>query len=222
MQNPERNKSPTHDQLSAQPSPTSNPDLPFAAIRVVREAEHKYVIPTLVLAFARNPAARWIYPDAYQYLTHFPSFVQVLGGKAFDHNTAFTNSNYSAVALWLPPEVTPDPDLIVALLRRSTFEADQGDILAVFEQVNHHRPQFPHWRLPFIGVEPTQQGHSYDSALLQSALQQCDCDRVPAYLEASNPADIPFYKLFGFKVTDTIQVGKSPPIFPMIREPDPF
>ena len=87
----------------------------------------------MVLAFARDPFGGWMYPDTYQHLTHFPSFVQALGGNAFEHHTAFTNGNYSAVALWLPPGVTPDPEPIVKHLCYSTFEADQADLFVFFE-----------------------------------------------------------------------------------------
>jgi Uma2 family endonuclease len=46
-----------------------------------------------------------------------------------------------------------------------------------------------------------------------------DRDRIPAYLEASKPANIPFYARHGFEVIGTIQIGASPPIFPMVRYP---
>jgi ribosomal protein S18 acetylase RimI-like enzyme len=71
-----------------------------------------------------------------------------------------------------------------------------------------------------IGVEPTQQGKGYDSALIQNVLNKCDRDRILAYLEASKPANILFYQRHGFEVIDTIQVGASPQIFPMIRHPN--
>jgi hypothetical protein len=46
-----------------------------AAIRTATIADQKYIIAGLVLAFSNDPAARWMYPDPYQYLTHFPHFV---------------------------------------------------------------------------------------------------------------------------------------------------
>jgi ribosomal protein S18 acetylase RimI-like enzyme len=80
-----------------------------------------------------------------------------------------------------------------------------------------YHPAEPHWYLPLIGVDPTHQNRGYGSALLRHALLQCDRDHVAAYLESSNPANIPLYERHGFTVLGTIQVGSSPPITPMLR-----
>ena len=93
----------------------------------------------------------------------------------------------------------------------------QAEVFAVFEQMGRYHPQEPHWYLPLIGVDPAQQRKGYGSALLQHALRECDRDHAPAYLESSNPANIPLYERHGFRVLATIQVGTSPPIFPMLR-----
>jgi hypothetical protein len=54
--------------------------------------------------------------------------------------------------------------------------------------------------------------------LLRHALQRCDRDHLPAYLESSDPANIPLYQRHGFVLQATLQVGSSPPLFPMLRE----
>jgi hypothetical protein len=43
------------------------------------------------------------------------------------------------------------------------------------------------------------------------ALNQCDHENSVAYLESSNPKNIPFYQRHGFELLGTIQVGTSPP-----------
>jgi len=77
-------------------------------------AERAGAYATLVLAFATDPAERWLYPDAHQYLTHFPRFLAAFGGRAFDEKTAWRLRDFSSVALWLPPGAEPDGDAIVA------------------------------------------------------------------------------------------------------------
>jgi ribosomal protein S18 acetylase RimI-like enzyme len=62
------------------------------------------------------------------------------------------------------------------------------------------------------------QGKGYGSALLSSGLMTCDEQHVAAYLEATNPANIPLYERFGFRTIGTIQAGSSPAITPMLRE----
>jgi ribosomal protein S18 acetylase RimI-like enzyme len=191
-----------------------------AQIRTATIADQKYIIASLVLAFSNDPVARWMYPDPYQYLTHFPRFVQTFGGKAFELGTAYARDGYSGAALWFPPGVDPDIELTIEILQESIFESDRMDVFAVLEQMSHYHPKEPHWYLPIIGVEPTQQGKSYGSALMQHHVpEQCDHDRIPAYLEASKPANVPFYERHGFEVLSTMQVGASPPIFPMVRYP---
>jgi hypothetical protein len=59
----------------------------------------------VVLAFSADPVVRWTWPDAQQYLRHFPRFVQAFGGKAFAHGSAYYVDGYAGTALWLSPGV---------------------------------------------------------------------------------------------------------------------
>ena len=54
---------------------------------------------------------------------------------------------------------------------------------------------------------------------MKHGLVPCDRDKKLAYLESTNPRNIPLYERHGFELLGTIQVGKSPPIFPMLRKP---
>ncbi len=188
-------------------------------IKTVTKDDANQIVDALVLAFSTDPAIRWMYPNPHHYLTHFPNLVRAFAGKAFEHGTAYSVDNQAGAALWLPPGVEPDVDPVIKLLEQSVFESEQANVFAVFEQMGHYHPTQPHWYLPLIGIEPTQQGKGYGSALMQHVLMQCDRDCIPAYLEASNPAYISFYERHGFELLGTIQVGASPPIFPMIRQP---
>ena len=188
-------------------------------IKTVTQSDQASAIAAVVLAFGADPAARWTWPDPQQYLTHFPGLVDALGGKAFAHGGAYRTGGYAGVALWLPPDVRPDEDALVALLQRTGSASIQKDLFAVFEQMERYHPRDPHWYLPFIGVDPSRQGKDYGSALMEHTLEACDRDHAPAYLESSNPKNIPLYERHGFELLGTIQVGTSPPIFPMLRKP---
>src|SRR5262249_42914118 len=91
--------------------------------------------------------------------------------------------------------------------------------LAVFAQMGRYHPREPHWYLPLIGVDPPHQGQGYGSAFLQHALLLCDRDHMLASLESTDPKHIPLYERHGCEVLGTMQVGASPPIFPMLRKP---
>jgi ribosomal protein S18 acetylase RimI-like enzyme len=172
----------------------------------------------MILAFSADPAVRWMYPDPYRYLTHFPRFAQAFGSPAFAQDTAYYIDSYAGAALWFPPGIQPDENLVIEVIQETTSESQQADLFAVLEQMGHHHPNQPHWYLSMIVVEPSQQGKGYGSALMQPVLMQCNRDGIPAYLESSNPTNIPFYERHGFEVIGTIQTGTLPPIFPMMRQ----
>jgi ribosomal protein S18 acetylase RimI-like enzyme len=177
------------------------------------------IIEVLVRANWADPAARWVWPDSQQFLLHFPSFVRAFGGKAFTHGSAYYVDGYVGAALWLPPDVHPDEDALIALLQRTVSGQIQKDFFPVFEQMGRYHPSEPHWYLPLMGVDPSQQGKGFGSALLHHTLFQPDRDNKLAYLESSNPRNISLYKRHGFELLGTIQTGTSPSIAPMLRRP---
>jgi ribosomal protein S18 acetylase RimI-like enzyme len=180
-------------------------------------SEMEQAVAVIVLAFSTDPAARWTYPDPRQYLAHFPAIVRAFGGKAFAHGTGHHVSGFSGAALWLPPDVRPDEEGLRAVFRDSLPAERQVAVFGVFGRMARYHPSEPHWYLPLIGVDPAHQRRGHGSALLQHALARCDRDHAPAYLESSNPANLPLYERHGFAVLGTIQEGASPPIFPMRR-----
>jgi GNAT superfamily N-acetyltransferase len=177
-------------------------------------------IDVLVRAFSEDPVAQWIWPDSQQYQMYFPSFVRAFGGKAFTYRSAYYVDGYAAAALWLPPDVLPDEYTLISIFQRTVSKQTQKDVFTVFDQMGRYHPSEPHWYLPLMGVDPLKQGKGLGSELMKHALVQCDQDNnKPAYLESSNPRNIPFYERYGFELLSTIQIGTSPHIFPMLRRP---
>jgi ribosomal protein S18 acetylase RimI-like enzyme len=168
-------------------------------------------------AFAADPVMRWVYPNPHHYLNHFPTLTRHFGAKAFGQGSAYYLEGFLGAALWLPPGVKFDEDAIVALAQRTVPQPQHPGLFAPFEQVVRHHPQQPHWYLVAIGVDPARQNQGQGSALMEHGLRACDQDHLPAYLESSNPRNISPYKKHGFEVLATLQAGKSPPVFPMLR-----
>ena len=192
---------------------------PIIKTAVTASDEASSLIDVLVRAFSADPLSRWIWPDSQQYHMYFPSIVRAFGGKAFTHGSAYYVDGYAAAALWLPPGILPDQDVLSSIFHRSVSEQSQKDVIAVFDQMSRYHPSEPHWYLPLMGVDPPKQGKGFGSALMQHALIQCDRDNKLAYLEASSPRSIPLYERHGFELLGTIQAGTSPTIFPMLRRP---
>jgi ribosomal protein S18 acetylase RimI-like enzyme len=188
-------------------------------VSAAKAQDQERVVSAIVLAFAGDPVARWSWPEPHVYLRYFAEFTNAFGGKAFDHGTAHSVAEFSGAALWLPPGVQPHEGVLVGLMKRSIDAKRLQVVFTILEKMGSYHPMEPHWYLPLIGVEPAKQGHGYGSALLRHALERIDREGRIAYLESTNPANIPLYQRHGFEVIGTIQVDEAPPLFPMIRRP---
>jgi ribosomal protein S18 acetylase RimI-like enzyme len=191
-------------------------DLTFS---VLPEGEEGRAVDVLVTAFIADPVIRWMYPDATGYLTGFPGFLQAFGGKAFTSRTVWQLGEFEAVGLWFPPHVEPDGDAVLAEVTRSVAPEQQVDLFAVLNQMDAAHPTFPHWYLPWFGVEGGRQGRGIGSELMRSCLELVDRDHLPAYLESPNARNIPFYQRHGFEVTGVAEAGACPPVYSMSRSP---
>jgi len=174
-------------------------------------------IETVVLAFASDPVTRWQWPQAHQYIAAMRKFAHAFGGEAFAHGTAYCTNDYAGVALWLPPGVHPDEDQMHDIMEGTTSPSAAAASPALLEQMAKYHPSEPHWYLPLIGVDPAHQGRGHGEALMAYALEQFDRDKLPAYLESTNPRNVPLYRRHGFEPLGTIQVGSSPVLIPMLR-----
>jgi GNAT superfamily N-acetyltransferase len=191
---------------------------PVTNENIAAPADIDRVVATLTLAFTADPIARWMYDDdPHLYLTHFPAFVRAFGGRAFEAGTAHWVKDGIGAALWLPPGVHVDDEALGAVLERTLLPEKCAAIDAVFGQLAEYHPNEPHWYLPLIGIDSLYQGKGYGSALLNRALGQCDRDHVAAYLESTNPSNIPFYERHGFEVLGTTIIASSRSISPMLR-----
>jgi ribosomal protein S18 acetylase RimI-like enzyme len=183
----------------------------------VHENDQDRAFATLLVAFAADPVERWLYPEAHQYLTHFPTFLSAFGGKAFAEKTVWRLGAFSGVALWLPPHVNLDGDAIVAVLTGTVAPAKHDNTFAVLGQMDDAHPKDPHWYLPWFGVDPIVQGRGLGGKLMEHCLKVVDEDHLPAYLDSPNPRNIAFYQRFGFVVTGEAQAGACPPMISMLR-----
>ncbi|HEY7223026.1 MAG TPA: GNAT family N-acetyltransferase [Micromonosporaceae bacterium] len=183
-------------------------------ISPVAETEYDRFFDTLMLAFAADPCERWLYPSASTYLAQFPLFLRAFGGA---DGRLWQVDDFAAVAFWLAPGTPVDGDSIAAVLTASVPADRHADTFAVLDQMAAAHPDYPHWYLPWLGVDPARQGRGLGADLLAQCLRIVDADRVPAYLETPNPRTVPFYQRHGFEVVATAQAGACPPLACMLR-----
>jgi ribosomal protein S18 acetylase RimI-like enzyme len=193
---------------------------PTRVVKTASDTNAEEVIDTLVMAFASDPVARWMYPTPNEYLQHFPKLVQAYGGKAFNYDVANYVQDFAGATLWLPPEIHPNDEELAGLLQETMPEGRCETALAAFEELEQYHPDEPHWHLPFIGVEPSQQRNGFGSTLLEERLEKCDEQGVPVYLESTNSTNVSLYLRHGFEVLGTVERGSMPPFIPMVRQPE--
>lgn len=198
---------------------TTTENLMHDGVSVATAADEPRVLNALLLAFAADPAVRWMYPGTQQYLAHFASLVRAFAGPAFDHGAVFGVHAYRGVALWLPPGVQPDEEALADVIQRTVAPADCNQVFALFEQMDRYHPREPHWYLPLLGVDPAHHRRGLGSRLLQHVLRICDRDRMPAYLEATSPRNVSLYRRHGFRSMGMIRTSRSPLLVPMLRQP---
>jgi GNAT superfamily N-acetyltransferase len=173
---------------------------------------------TLVSAFRADPVERWLYPGDQEYETFFPGFLAAFGGEAFTQGTVWRLDDFAAVALWLPPSAEPDADEIVRVLMTTVDQARHRDTMAALEEMDAEHPRYPHWYLPWFGVEANLQGAGLGGALMVECLRAVDETGLPAYLETPNPRTITFYERYGFRVIGSTHTTDCPVITFMLRE----
>lgn len=181
------------------------------------QADRDAAVATLVAAFASDPFTRWVLAEPAAFLRMFPLVLHHMGGAAFAHGSALATGDLRAVALWLPPGTEPDMVGLGAAFAEAGVEGP-SDAPEVFGRMAAAHPQEPHWYLPFIGVDPVRQDRGLGAALMAAALERVDATGLPAYLESTNPRNVPLYERFGFRVVGEIQAGTSPVMHPMWRE----
>jgi len=190
----------------------SEPDL-----NVSSAADEGRAAATMTMAFSNDPIARWVFHDANVYLTYMPPLVNAFGGAAFEHGSADTIDDYGGVALWLPPGIAADEEAMGALVAEAVPAAEHDEVFGFMGQMDEFHPKEPHWYLPLIGVDVTKQGRGFGGALLAHALERCDRDGLPAYLEATSARSKALYQRHGFQEVGVIQEGNSPDLYPMLR-----
>jgi len=192
---------------------------PSTEIHTATADEMPRAVSAIVAAFLTDPPARFAWPSPHDYLQAMPRATREFAGSCFEHGTAYVSADYCGAALWLPPGVQPDGEALERVFRDTAKREHLDDLLATFEKMDQSHPKEAHWYLPQIGVEPLAQGRGVGAALMVHALARCDRERALAYLEASKPENIPFYKRYGFEVIGEIQVGAGPVVTPMLRRP---
>ena len=194
-------------------------------VRPARRDDVAALSRALGRAFFDDPVMGWMLPDPdvrrrrlHRLFTALTKYHHLDRGGV---EVASTADGVGGAALWDPPgqwRQTRGEQLraMPSLLRAFGLSVRRG--IAVEDRMAAVHPEEPHWYLAIIGSDPTVRGKGFGNALMRSRLDRCDAEHAPAYLESSNPDNVPYYQRFGFEVTGEIVIpGGGPSLIPMWR-----
>ena len=195
--------------------------------RRATQGDREQVIDCLTAAFANDPVMSWISRrDAKRDKGRRAMFSFLVSKLGMPGNELWTAEDYSAAALWVPPE-RADLKLpwweelqMIPTIVSFTSLSGLGRVDAFRKSADKYHPKAkPHFYLMTIGVDPRFQGQGLGGALLDATLAKIDAKGLPSYLESSNEKNVPLYKRHGYAVTSEFRPApEAPPLWGMWRE----
>lgn len=186
-----------------------------SSARVVHPYERERLVEVLTRAFVGDPVAQWFICQDERRRERSDRLFRWFLNDSIPHGLTYTNDAHQGVALWIPPHRWQMPlrrqvALLPEILRIVGAKNALSRITGVDCYQRSH-PKAAHYFLLCLGVLPELQGQGIGSALLRPMLERLDRERMPAYLEASKEANVPFYEKHGFRVTEEVYGGSTGP-----------
>ncbi len=194
----------------------------MADVRNATEAELPRLAETLASAFSEDPIFTFMTPERNR-VERLRRFFALQLRFTFHHGAVFTSDDLVCAAIWLPPEQWKLPTGQIARMMPTmirSFGSRLPRVLGGLSTIEKRHPKDPpHWYLEFLGTHRDRQRTGVGSRVISVMLDRCDQEGLPAYLEASSPENVPFYRRHGFEVREEVQLKNGPPLWPMMREP---
>ena len=191
--------------------------------RVASPQERDVVVAILVSAFYEDPTWSWAFPDpslrAEQHRRLWALFVD----GALRYPWVWLTSGNTATSVWIPPNGTDLSQGQEAALEPTIVDmlgVDASAVIQAFELFDRAHPrELPHFYLSLLATGAAHRGRGYGLSLLAENLRLIDEAGMPAYLEASNPANVALYARHGFEIRGSFKLpGDGPEVVTMWRD----
>jgi GNAT superfamily N-acetyltransferase len=167
-------------------------------IRTADVADLDRLTELLTRAFEGDPLWRWAFPD----LGGLEAWWRFYIGSALRYEWVWVAGDHAAASVWIPPggvELTTQEEERVEPLLRKLVGPRAGDVLTLLGRFDACHPrESAHYYLSLLGTDPKRRGEGLGMGLLAHNLALIDAERMPAYLESSNPANDRRYESIGF------------------------
>ena len=194
-------------------------------VRRATLADRPTLAAALASAFSEDPLFRWMLGPQAPLESRMKIFFDGILGMTLrkDDHLVFVSEDGRGAAVWQPMDKwkMPSSEMIRALpAMLRAFRTRVPVAIGAINAIERVHPKEPHYYLEILGTRVDAQGKGVGSTVMGEMLARCDEEGVPAYLESSNPRNIPFYARHGFEVRQEISVGKGAPVATaMWREP---
>ncbi|MFF1678572.1 GNAT family N-acetyltransferase [Streptomyces sp. NPDC058256] len=190
-------------------------------IRTAGEGDREFVVRLLDEAFQDDPVSGWVFPDrAHRMATHH-KLMGAFADVVLAEGRVDVTEDGAACALWLsvPADDHGDEDGPGQLREAVDPENERVELIGRLTAGIHPAGR-AHEYLWMVAVAPGRQGEGLGTALIETVLDRCDREGIPAYLEASNARSRKLYERLGFELIDRpLELPDGPQMWPMWREP---
>jgi GNAT superfamily N-acetyltransferase len=201
----------------------------MAASSVGRAATPKdvpAVAACLASAFLDDPVwLRWTFPEEATRYERVYELMRFWTAAAARYPWVRMTNKAEAAAVWIPPgksEMTKEEEERFSTLIDGLVGERASELNNLFELFDEHHPaEPPHYYLSLWGTHRDHAGRGIGTALMRDNLARIDAEGKPAYLESSNPANVPRYEALGFARTGEFGPIGGPVIATMWREARP-
>ena len=192
--------------------------------RVAQPHESGSLKTALGAAFLEDPVFGWLIGGSSRRQARLEQFFALQLAHALADGCVWTSDGLHGAALCMPPgRWRLPPRSMIANGRRYTgvFRARLPRAIGLLTALERRHLRGAHYYFPYIGVTPAAQGRGLGSSLMRPALDRCDREGLPAYLEASSERNAALYERLGFQHVGVLRFAGSPPLMLMERPPQP-
>jgi ribosomal protein S18 acetylase RimI-like enzyme len=181
------------------------------------------VTETISLAFHDDPTWSWAFPDPLRRQEQYAMFWRFMIAGALRYPWVLMTDGCEVASVWIPPggtEIAPEDETQVAPLLQKLLGTRTGEVIELLDRFEAAHPRGePHYYLSLLGTHPAHIGRGIGMGLLGENLARIDRERMPAYLESSNPANNHRYQRYGFeKIGEFYPPAGNTPVTTMWRD----